>query len=79
LTGTITGKLPVLELALPFPVMVPLPEVGNPIHPDLPDFYVGFRWFIGQIVHFFGRQMNHWPFILIYWTSTWDFVGLLDK
>ena len=28
--STITGKLPVLELALPFPVMVPLPEVGNP-------------------------------------------------
>jgi hypothetical protein len=24
-----TGKLPVLELALPFPVMVTLPEVGN--------------------------------------------------
>jgi hypothetical protein len=27
--STITGKLPVMELALPFPVMVPLPEVGN--------------------------------------------------
>jgi hypothetical protein len=30
-TYAITGKLPVLELALPFPVMVPLPEVGNTI------------------------------------------------
>jgi hypothetical protein len=29
--STITDKLPVLELALTFPVMVPLPEVGNPI------------------------------------------------
>jgi hypothetical protein len=29
--STITGKLPVLELALPFSVLVPLPEVGNPI------------------------------------------------
>jgi hypothetical protein len=29
--STKTGKLPLLEMALPFPVMVPLPEMGNPI------------------------------------------------
>ena len=35
------------------------------IHPDLMDFYVGFRWFTGQIVHFFGRQMKRWQIIVL--------------
>ena len=39
------------------------------IHPELPDFYVGFRWFTGQIVHFFGRQMNRWPIIVLAFTG----------
>ena len=29
--STQTRNLPVLEMALPFPAMVPLPEMGNPI------------------------------------------------
>jgi hypothetical protein len=34
-------------------------------HPGLMDFYVGFRWFTGQIVHFFGRQMKRWQIIVL--------------
>ncbi len=51
--STTTGKLPVLELALPFPVMVPFLEVGNLIS--------GTAFTVRVFFFLLGRLFSHKP------------------